>query len=235
LLAVIPLFFLILNIYGRQMENRRAQDIQTEVEVARGVASSFSFYILGINQQNFAIGQSISTDPSFTQQDIIQLLKNSALYYPAIQNISWIDSHGIVLFSSQAGLEQQDFSDRPFFQKILMGKPWFVGDLIPSGIVTQSPLFTVATAIRDRHENLIGAVIAAIDPDRLGELVLTGGRPERGEYTIFDSQGTMVYDSAGRALQWEDRLQYKQKNENALLDSLTSGMETSGITPLGPS
>jgi C4-dicarboxylate-specific signal transduction histidine kinase len=188
-LALIPLLLLIGWTSYQSYETRRDQALQTEVEVARGISTTFAAYVEGVQQQNYAVGQAIVTDTTHNQANTKRLLTVAAAHYPAVRNLSWASPEGRVLVSSQANLEGRDLSIRPYFQEILAGHPWAIGDLSPSGISTNAPTFAIATAIRDPGGKLTGVMAAGIEPTRLGELIFTQQRPADGAYTIFDSQG----------------------------------------------
>jgi PAS domain S-box-containing protein len=229
--AVLPLLILLLWVYEQRYESRRTQEVQTEVEVARGVAASFAAYVQGINQQNYAIGESILTDRSYNPEDVTLLLTRTAAHFPALRNMNWVRPGGIVQASSLPDLVGRDLSVRPYFQQVLSGQPWAIGDITQTGAVTPAPTLAIATGLRDDHNTLLGVVVAAIEPTRLGELVLSQERPAGGEYSIFDRQGVLIYNSSLGPLRWEDRVHWKEKDP-LLQDVLQSGKERMGITSL---
>jgi PAS domain S-box-containing protein len=229
--AVLPLLILLLWVYEQRYETRRIQEVQTEVEVARGIATSFEAYVQGINQQNYAIGQSIITDRSYNQEDVTLLLTRAGVHFPAIRNLSWVNPGGMVQASSLPDLVGRDLSVRPYFQQILAGQPWAIGDITQTGAATPLPTLAIATGLRDDHNALLGVVVAGIEPTRLGELALSHARPAEGEYSIFDRQGALVYNSSVGTLLWEDRVHWKEK-DGLLQEVLQTGQERMGITSL---
>jgi len=230
-LALLPLLILLGWITYQRYETRRDQALQTELEVARGLATTLAAYVEGVQQHNYGIGQAIITDTSYSAEDTTHLLAAAAAHYPAVRNLSWVSPEGIVLVSSLADLEGRDLSFRAYFQKILSGQDWAIGDLSLSGVATNAPTLAIATAIRDGHGSLTGVVTAGIEPTRLGELIFTQQRPADGAFTIFDRQGVVVYISQAEPLTWEERTRWLG-GDPLLQQVLQAGQEQAGVVHL---
>ncbi len=230
-LALLPLLLLLAWIFYQQYETLRAQALQTEIEVERGIATSFAAYVQGIRQQSFALGRAILADASPDAAAATQLLVHSTAQSPAVRNISLVNRQGTAILSSQRDIVGRDLSARAYFQQVISGQDWVIGDLTPSGIATNAPTFAIATAIRDDQGEMLGIIVAGIEPTRLGEMILTHPRPEGGAYSLFDRQGVLVFNSQNGKPAWEERTAW-QKNDPVLQNVLSTGQEQSGVAAL---
>jgi PAS domain S-box-containing protein len=211
-LALLPAFVLQGMISFQHYSTRRSQALQMELEAAEGVATTFSAYTNGVRRQLDTVGQAIITLSPYDEAQAERVLNILAAQYTTIRHMYWVSLEGIILASSQPGLVGYDLSGRPYFQKLLAGRPWVISNLTPQGAVVFVPNFFIATAVRDASDRLQGVVVANIDPARLGELTLTQERLEGGEYAIFDRRGRLVYQNPETPLTWEQRLQPAQSD-----------------------
>ncbi len=209
-LALLPAFILQGSISFQHYTTRRSQALQTELEAAEGVATTFSAYTDGVRRQLDTVGQALTTLAPYDEAQAERLLNITTAQYTTIRNMYWVSPEGIILASSQPGVVGYDLSNRPYFQTLLDGRPWVISNLTPQGAVVFVPSFFIATAVRGEGGQMQGVVVANIDPTRLGELTLTQERLEGGEYAIFDRRGRLVYQNPETRLTWEDRLQLAQ-------------------------
>ena len=153
-LALLPLLILLGWIDYDHYETLRSQAIQTQVEVERGIATSFAAYVQGINQQNYAIGQAILADRDSGDLDVTHLLTVTSDQSPSVRNLSLVNPAGKVLISSMTDLVGRDLSSRLYFQQIISGQDWAIGDLTSTGAATNAPTFAIATAIRGNNQRI---------------------------------------------------------------------------------
>jgi PAS domain S-box-containing protein len=227
ILAMLPLLLLLAWIFQQRYETRRSQALQTEVEVARGIAATFSTYVEGVHQQNHSVGTAIITG-DFREEQIAQLLTEAEKIRPAGRSLNWVSTDGVIRVSSMPDMIGQDLSSQTYFQKVLSGARHVTGDLVPSSIAANRPTFTIATAVTDQYGVLRGVITADIEPTRLNEVVFTQERPAGGTYAIFDRQGTIVYSSPGDRTSWDARVNWR-KNDLVLQRVLETGEEQSGL------
>ena len=121
----------------------------------------------------------------------------------AVQRLSWVDPNGHALASSLPIASGLSIADREYFQEILSGREWVVGDLILAK-TELLPLFTVCRAIRDEKGALLGIVLATVDPERLDD-VLAVKRRSKSSISLIDRKGMMVYRYPHIAQTWEQR------------------------------
>ncbi|MBE0597707.1 MAG: PAS domain S-box protein [Desulfuromonadales bacterium] len=228
-LVLLPLLLLLAWSYKERYENRRIQALQTELEVAQGVMTTFEAYVNDIRRENFAIGQGILIS-GYRQSNASRLLTVTAAQNPTLHHLNWVNPQGTVIASSLPAALGQDLGGYAYIGEVVAGSPWAIGDLTSDALTAQAVAFGIATAIRDDRGILRGLVVAIIDPVRLRELTLTLHRPAGGAYAIFDSQGQVVYHS-GLLLTWEDRQRWPQEDQ-ALQQVLATGEAQTGIFPL---
>ncbi len=230
-LALLPVLVLLGWIYYQRYETHRNDAIQTELEVAQGVAMTFDSYLTGIQHTCYAIGQAMLGFETYTQAKATRLLVAGVGYYPTIRNISWIRPDGVVLASSEPKLVGQDLSARPYVATVASGQPWALSDLMQRGTVTPAPTVGLATAIRGADGELRGIIVAGIEPTDLDRLPLTHRRKGGYAYAIFDPTGAVVYRSPEMDLTWQDRLRWKQ-TDPLLTETLETGRPHVGIVRL---
>ncbi len=232
-LALLPALVLQGSISFQHYTTRRSQALQTELEAAEGVATTFSAYADGVRRQLDTVGQAIITFSPYDEAEAERALKIITAQYTTIRHVNWVSPEGIILASSQTGVVGYDLSRRPYLRQILAGRPWVISSLTPQGAVVFVPSFFIATAVRGESGRLQGVVVAGIDPTRLGQLTLTQERLEGGEYAIFDRQGRLVYQNPETPLTWEERLRPQQTDPllphalrgESVLGEMTSGPE----------
>ena len=209
-LALVPVLVLQGWVYYGRYAARRNEAMQTEREVAQGVATTFTSYLNDVRRQLNTAGQAIITFDPYTDAKAEYLLGTVMRQHPTLRNVSWVSPEGLVLASGLPPLVGHDLSGRDYFQQILAGQSWALGDLMPMGNITESPIFIIASAIHDGRGVFRGMVQAAIEPTRLGEQTFAEERPADGTYTIFDGRGQLVYRNPETPLTWEQRTRWRQ-------------------------
>lgn len=228
ILVLLPEGLFLTWIYNQQYLAQRSETMDTELEVAQGVAMAFTGYLNCLWRKNHAIGEAISMFSAPVVPKARRLLTVTASQHPSVRNFNWVSPKGTILASSQPELEGRDFSRHSSFDQIIAGAEWGIDDLTSRGITVDSPTFAIATACRDDHGTLCGVVVAVIEPERLGELTLTQRRLDKGAYAIFDTRGTLVYHSIYQSLPWEYRTSWV-KNDPILQAALNTQNSQVGI------
>ncbi len=205
--------------------------LQSETEVAQGIATAFAAYVSGHREHLHVTGQAILTFAPYTREKATSLLIEGAQHSPAIRNLSWVGSDGEILASTVSALVGRNLSARTYFQQIVAGTPWVISDLHSRGSVTDSPIFFIAVETRDSGGVLQGVVVAAIGPEEVGQLTLLQDRPSAGRIALFDRQGMAVFLSPALALSWEERMQWRQ-TDRLLQQALETGEAQAGTTSI---
>jgi len=208
-LITLPSAALLGLIYLDRYEARRNYALQWELEVAHGLAVTFNAYLAGIRTQTVAVGYAISTLPAQEEKRRTQLLVAAVHASPGVRNMSWVAANGLVLASSDPPLVGKNLAARAAFRAVLAGRDYAVGDLVEVGTVTPRATVIVVSAIRDTDGTLRGAVVSALEPTRLHEVVLTQKRPAEGALALFDNNGTLVYHSILVNPRWEERIAWR--------------------------
>ncbi len=230
-LTLLPLLLLLAWIFYQRYEVRRTMALQTELEVARGIAATFSTYVEGVHEQNFGIGHAILSTMSGDREKVNRLLTSVANQSPTIRNLSWAHPDGTVIASSMPEMVGRDLSVRPYFKDVVGGKTWAIGDLTSQGIATNAPTLGLASGIRDEAGSLRGLLVAGIEPNQLDEIILSQKRPAGGVYAIFDRKGAVVFRRSASVLSWEQRIRWIE-SDALLRETLQTGHEQTGMGTL---
>ncbi|HTY25403.1 MAG TPA: PAS domain S-box protein, partial [Desulfomonilaceae bacterium] len=202
LTLLIPTLLIQVFIYHDRFQNRRAEELQANLEIARSLAKTFDAALQDVLHQELSIGLALaSKDLSTDNQD--KLLYASKEANPAIWHFFWDNPAGIVVAATGSQFVGMDISDREFYREIIAGKDWVVSDLLLSK-TTQQPSFTISRGIRNEQGELLGIIVAAVLPKHL-DAVLGIERVKDAAINIMDSKGMVVYRHPATEFTWEER------------------------------
>ncbi len=203
LVVLIPIFVIQGYMYYDVFRDRREEELSDNLEIGRAVGRAFDGFIHSVLRQELSIGLAATASPPLSAQALTRLLEKSAKELVAVQRLSWVDPNGHALASSLPIDFGLSIADHEYFQEILSGRTWVVGDLI----ITKTellPLFTICRAVRDEKGALLGIVLATVDPERLDD-VLAVKRRSKSSISVIDRKGMMVYQYPHVTLTWEQR------------------------------
>lgn len=201
--VLIPVLLLQAGLYYQRFEIRYRRELEANLELARAVAATFDAFLQDVLHQESAIGLALTLPRTLSTTEINQFLWANAQEYPAIRDFHWVDSQGRVVASSSPITLGLDLSDRPFIREIQAGREQVLSDLLqvrPTGEAS----FIIARGIRDEGGRLQGIVVAAVEPQRLDE-VLAIPRAGQGAIAIIDRRGWGVYRYPEIEWSWEER------------------------------
>jgi PAS domain S-box-containing protein len=205
--------------------SRRNLAIKADREIALAIGETFKGYLDGILHQELAIGLAFASPVPLPQEYLTRLLAQSVAEHNAVRDFSWIGADGRVRASSLPEVLGKDVNDRPYFREIQGGKAWTVSGLVVSK-TTGKPVFMICRGVRDGENRLLGVVIAAIVPERLGR-VLTLERHGQGAISIIDREGRVVYRHPEVEWTWESR--GRLASHPALRDALAGRESTATL------
>lgn len=203
-LVLLPLILLLGWIYYQRHETMVQKELRSQVEMAEVIAANFRTYVESIQRQSHITGHVIIGFDVYTVTKANAILSDIMQYPQGIRNMSWVAVDGTVLASSQPDFIGLSLGHRGYFQEVVKGKEWAIGDLTMRGTITPAPTIAIATAIRDEIGFLRGIVVTGIEPERLSEASLIKMQAENG-YTIFDSRGVVVFRCPAINLSWAQR------------------------------
>jgi signal transduction histidine kinase/CheY-like chemotaxis protein len=228
-LVLLPMALLIAWTNYQHFISLRDSKIQSEFEVAQGIATTFEAYINGVREQLSTVGHTIVGLPPGSDHERQLVLRSVTSHISGIRSLNWVSPEGIILSSSSTPeLIGQDIARRPYFQEVRNGSSWVISDLHGSGIITRTPLFFLAEAVRDDDNFLLGVVVASIGLEDVGGMTRIRQRPEEGMTTIFDRQGRVVYHSNMGPLTWGQSQRWGA-GDPLLARALSSGEAQVGI------
>ena len=210
LLILIPVLAIQAYMYYDSYQLRRAEELQSNLEIARVLAKAFESFVQDVLHQELAIGLAITSSHPMTSKDITRLLETSRDYV-AVRDFTWMNPEGEAIYSSSSSMIGYNYSDRDYFREVANGREWTVSELIIAK-TTGKPAFTIARGFRDDKGALLGVIVAAILPEKL-DARLAVERSQGGGYALVDNKGMLVYRYPAINTTWEERNWLKQYPE----------------------
>jgi signal transduction histidine kinase len=204
LATLIPFLLLQTAIYVFWYKTRIQTEMAANLEFARSVAGSCESYVQDIRRQLVVLGRAIEADPTFSVEKAGTLLSILKSQYATVIRFSIVGDDGVILASSDPGLVGVSVAERDYFRAIQSGRDWVVNDL-NLGPKANKIQFDIAQKLR-LNAGKDCMIVAVVDPNMLGRLVLSLDRPAGGFFTIFDRSGTLAFFSGGDSAQhtsWE--------------------------------
>jgi signal transduction histidine kinase len=201
--VLLPIFLVQAGTYYHRFQAERDQENETNLEIARAIAVSIGQFIQDVSHQELSIGLALTAGLPPPPQEVERLLVKSKDGHIAVRDFSWTDAHGRVIASSLPNAVGLDISDRPYFRKASEEQEAIVSDLIIDR-PTREPIFTISRGFRDEGGNLLGVVVAAVEPRRLDEVLIVE-RGRGGTISLVDRKGMIVDREPYVALPWKRR------------------------------
>jgi signal transduction histidine kinase len=203
-ITLIPLT--ILEIY--QIKSNFTESINRELDTSQdyceAISNTFVNYIDKIWTNEFSIGQSISLNQGWSEEDIEAYLKKVFSDEEDILSYTWIKPNGDVVASTSTYAKGKNLIDREYMQEILNGKVKVLSNLRVT-IDRKNLVIPVARAIKHGDE-LKGVIVANIDVYKLYKIFPTKRIGEMSKYGIIDKNGRIVYRNGSSDLPFEKRL-----------------------------
>lgn len=223
LVVLLPILLIQTVVYYHSFQNRRTQEYQANLEIARAVAGTFESYVWDVLHQELVLGQAIAPPDALPMPEMQRLLRNAAQEHASILRYNWVNPTGQIVASSDPRAIGLGVADRSYYQDIVQGREWVLTDLFRSRI-EDIPVFVIVRAV---HVNgrLQGMVVAVINPTQLGD-ALGLKRFQRGRIGIIDRQGLLVFTYPNAALSWRQR---QWPRHQRLVKSALAGREATGM------
>lgn len=203
IVILIPVLMIQVFIFYENYKLRKREAFQANLEIARSVAKTFDAFIQDVLHQAMAVGIAATATPSLSPEGIDRLLDESAEEYQVVRALGWAGPEGRVMACSDPDGIGLNLSDRSYFLQIASGEDWAVSNLILS-LQNGDPVFIIARGVRDEAERLVGIVFAEVAPERL-DRVLAVERFQKGNISILDRRGMLVYRYPPQQVTWEER------------------------------
>ena len=171
--------------------DRRAEILQANFELARSVSKTFDAFVDDVLHQEVAVGTALDYGFTVSSQEENSLLFTAVHEQPAVYDMYWLDSAGVVQASSNPRAPGVQLNDRAYFQMIVQGREWVVSEVLQER-VSGRPSFVIARGIRGQGNVLRGIVVGIVDPQQLGD-ALRVERSQQGAVSIIDDKGSLVY------------------------------------------
>ncbi len=189
--VLIPVILIQIGYIYIRFKGRVENASRANLELSRTVAAGFAEFIKDTVNQELSIGASFTMSTRPSADEMLRLLELNRKESRAISSFSWLDPHGRVVASSLTSLVGEELRDRTYVRALLSGKLWVVSDLIRSR-ATEKPVFTINRALRTKSGNLLGMVVATVEPEKLKEELFFNLAGDEA-ITVIDSQGNAVW------------------------------------------
>jgi GAF domain-containing protein/anti-sigma regulatory factor (Ser/Thr protein kinase)/HAMP domain-containing protein len=205
-LLLLPLFLLEVYDLAREYRERRAEILRGHRETAEAVAASVEVLLQGLVDRGRIVADA-AAGSGRPEGEIRGLFTELRKWGPHIVTLGWAAPDGRILYTGPPELLRPGVTvaDRPYFQAVVAGKDWVLGDLV-QGRLEGRPIFILAAAARAGDRSLRGVVLIGVGPE-IFERILghVGGAEPRASLAILDHSGRAVYVSGQPDLRWEQR------------------------------
>jgi PAS domain S-box-containing protein len=191
LTLLLPILLIQAYAYHERLETRRAEEFQSNLELARAAAQAFETFVNDIIHQELSIGLALTSSQSLTEEDQNRILNGSKRGNSAIWELFWSRPDGVVVAATSPQFIGMNLEDRDYFREVVSGREWTVSDLLLSR-TTGRPSFTISRGIRSDTGQLLGIVVAGILPEQLDH-ILAIKRSKGGGHALVDRKGMLVY------------------------------------------
>jgi signal transduction histidine kinase len=222
LILLVPVLLLQAGVFWIWYYTRAAEINQANLELARAVATAFETYVDDLYRQQHTLAAALGEMPNRPRAEYSRLLAASEEQYEPVRAVHWADDRGMIIASSDPNSVGTNVARYDFFQALERGPQRVVSNLLTSW-VTGRPVFIVGQRIRSPVGEPMGMLLAAVYPDVFGHAVLDIKLDPTDVYTLFDSDGQVVFSNASS---WMDRTLTAQQDP-ALQEAL-AGREAIG-------
>ncbi|HEY3353641.1 MAG TPA: ATP-binding protein [Polyangia bacterium] len=191
-------------LFRHRFRERYAQEVSANLEVARAVGAGFESFVHDVVAAEATLGSALTQPTRLTPAEVNRVLAATRAEYPAAREVSWATPQGRIVASSDPAVVGLDLTPRDYYQQIVGGRDWAVGDLFQAR-VGPDPLFVIARGVRDDHRELRGIALTAVNPRRLGFEPLAIQRTGSASLMLFDRADRLVYRRPEVALSWDRR------------------------------
>lgn len=222
LIMLLPVLLLQVGVFGIWYNTRVSEIKETNLELARAVATAFDAYIQDLYRQQHTLGAALGAMKDHPFSESSRLLSASEEQYEPVRALHWADDSGLIIASSDPNSLKFNVASYDFFQAIEGGQDRVISNLTTSW-VTGRPVFIVGRRIRDPSGQSMGMLLAAVYPDVLGRRVLDFKLAPSDIFSLSDSTGRVVFANASS---WMG-LTMTAQQDPALQDAL-AGREATG-------
>jgi signal transduction histidine kinase len=192
LIAGVPLLMLQGAVYWEWFLSRREDELASNHEVARAVGATFMAYVRDVSRQNASIDAAIKLSEANYLAHARRLLQTNREEYPSINAWYLVDREGNIIAAARQELLGRHPQAAQEVLSVVMQQRTVVTDLIAQGTLGR-PVFCIARRLEDEQDRVTGAVVAEIEPSKLGAATLDFERTEEGRFSLFDRRGVVVH------------------------------------------
>ncbi len=234
MISIIIVFLLVLLLLTEVywFHNRYVQENRNNIAMAQAIGLAFDGFIRAVLQEEYAIGLAYDNLRPYEQEELRKYLYLLADSNYSVQHFLIVDSTGTIAAGNDTAAIGIDISDRHYFQRLKEGDSAVVSDFLRTR-TDSIPSFIIARGFFNHSNELEYAVLAAVQISRLGRVTLNLPRLENEYFTLFDSEGRLIYtdqqlgDISDSSRLWKD--------DDHLLREALGGESASGYftAPIG--
>jgi PAS domain S-box-containing protein len=196
---------LLVLVHFQWYEDAVKRETVSHEEMAYTVGLALKNLVQDIHHTEASLGKALSATEPFSNLRAKQLLKASEQEFGMVRAFCWVDATGRVVASSDPRFDGADLAGSPYFRKIIDGQEWVLSDLAPEFAGDEVMTVVVATGIRDAEGRFQGAIVAALDPERLTDKELGSDRVADARFSLYDSRGYLVFRNPPASLPYAKR------------------------------
>jgi len=203
LTALVPVLAVQVASSYRQYRERRARDLQLDVEAAREAVEAVEAYLGEVRRDAASTARAFVATPPAPRDRWNSVLARSIVDHPATRSLSWADDSGRIIASSDPSRIGQTLGQFPWSERWQGPRPWGLTDLIRipgSG----SGSFFVAEHVRDDAGVPRGVMVVEVAAEVLADRLVFHSMGTR-RFSVVDGSGWLVYGYPPEPLPWEAR------------------------------
>lgn len=132
--TIVPLLMVVFGISYRWLQIQYQTEFEANLELARAISLAFKAYVGDVIRQEKAVGTALTHLKPYSSEQAKYLLKESLEEYHSVKRLSWANTDGRIVISSEPKLIGLDISYRPFYREIVKGKETVLSDLVQSDV-----------------------------------------------------------------------------------------------------
>lgn len=200
---IIPLIIIQSSEIYVQYNKRLKSELEVNQDFAEAVSSSFINFIDDIWDTEFAVGLTLANNPSMSISDMEEYMKTIVLDQPEVERYSWLTPEGVVIASAHESKQGTDLSDRDHIARLIEGQDKTISGIIEARL-DDDMILSIARGIK-KDGKLLGIVTAAINVEKIGQILPNDRKSETSSFGIIDSNGMIVFRYGSPQLPYDKR------------------------------
>lgn len=191
ILALVPAALVQMLLEAEARDERRAQVSEQATQLSRMVAGQQSRTLEGVEHLLTAMAAHEAIRTATPNAECNAYLARLLAQYPRFTALNSFDLNGRMVCSATPVTSGVSITDRPYFQAVLAGATFAVGDFT-QGRGTGQPTLHMARPLRNGTGALLGGLIVGLSVDWLNNDLATMALPAGASAAIIDRNGIVL-------------------------------------------